>query len=165
MTTATLERERATNGTDTGSRQVVGFRIDQEEYGIEITKIQEIMLMGEITRIPQVPDYIEGLINLRGSVIPIIDLRKRFALPARKYSDETRTIVANVQSKTIGLIVDAVTQVIRIANDQIEPAPPTVAAIGKDHIAGLAKLESRLLILLDVDKLLETQNAETVESN
>ena len=149
--------------TDGSSRQIVGFRLDQEEYGIEITKIQEIILMGEITRVPQVPDYIEGLINLRGSVIPIIDLRKRFELPAKPYTDETRTIVVNIENKTIGVIVDAVTQVIRVANEHVEPAPPTVAAMGKEHIAGLAKLEDRLLILLKIDRLLDPEPSENTE--
>ena len=162
----TTELELAT-GTligEAGSRQVVGFRLHQEEYGIEITKIQEIILMGEITRIPQVPDYIEGLINLRGSVIPIIDLRKRFKLQATPYTDETRIVVVNVLDKTIGAIVDAVTQVIRISHEQIDPAPPTVASLGREHICGLAKLQDRLLILLDIDKLLESESLDKNET-
>ena len=92
--------------------------------------------------------------------IPIIDLRKRFGLTAAEYNDETRIIVVNVHRKTMGAIVDAVTQVIRIAADQIAPPPTTVAAGGKEHIAGLAKLEDRLLILLDIDRLLETESHE-----
>lgn len=128
-------------------------------------KIQEIILMGEITRIPQVPDYIEGLINLRGSVIPIIDLRKRFNLKAGPYTDLTRIVVANVKEKTVGMIVDAVTQVIRVAPDQIDPAPPTVATAGSEHISGLAKLDDRLLILLDIEQLLELESLDKAESS
>ena len=139
---------------EAASQQVVGFHLAGEEYGIEITKIQEIILPGEITRIPQVPHFIEGLINLRGSVIPIIDLRKRFNLPSSERTDQTRIVVVNVGEKTIGVVVDAVTQVIRINRSQIEPTPPTVSAAGNEHIAGLAKVDHRMLILLEIDKLL-----------
>jgi purine-binding chemotaxis protein CheW len=133
--------------------QLVGFRLDNEDYAIAITKIQEIILMKPITRLPQVPDYIEGLINLRGSVIPIVNLRKRFGLPSRDLDDETRTIVVNVHEKTVGCVVDAVTQVIRIERDLIQPPPLGVLAVNHQYLAGLAKLEDRLLIILDIDKL------------
>jgi purine-binding chemotaxis protein CheW len=138
--------------------QLVGFRLDNEDYAIAITKIQEIILMKPITRIPQVPDFIEGLINLRGSVIPIVNLRKRFGLPAREVDDETRTIVVNILEKTVGCIVDAVTQVMRINRDQIQPPPLSVLAVSHQYIAGLARLDDRLLIILDIERLFEDQN-------
>lgn len=150
---------------EAASQQVVGFHLAGEEYGIEITKIQEIILPGEITRIPQVPHYIEGLINLRGSVIPIIDLRKRFNLPSSERTDQTRIVVVNVGEKTIGVVVDAVTQVIRINRNQIEPTPPTVSAAGNEHIAGLAKVEHRMLILLEIDKLLRSSVPDRQEQS
>ncbi|MBX9655324.1 chemotaxis protein CheW [bacterium] len=150
---------------EAASQQVVGFHLAGEEYGIEITKIQEIILPGEITRIPQVPHFIEGLINLRGSVIPIIDLRKRFNLPSSERTDQTRIVVVNVGEKTIGVVVDAVTQVIRINRNQIEPTPPTVSAAGNEHIAGLAKVEHRMLILLEIDKLLRGSVPDRQEQN
>ena len=139
--------------------QLVGFRLDNEDYAIAITKIQEIILMKPITRIPQVPDFIEGLINLRGSVIPIVNLRKRFGLPARPVDDETRTIVVNIHDKTVGCIVDAVTQVMRINRDQIQPPPLSVLAIAHQYIAGLARLEDRLLIILDIERLFDEQSS------
>ncbi len=142
--------------------QLVGFRLDNEDYAIAITKIQEIILMKPITRIPQVPDFIEGLINLRGSVIPIVNLRKRFGLPAREVDDETRTIVVNVHDKTVGCIVDAVTQVMRINRDQIQPPPLSVLAVAQQYIAGLARLEDRLLIILDIDRLFDEQGLAAV---
>jgi purine-binding chemotaxis protein CheW len=134
-------------------RQFVGFRLDGEDYAIAITRIREIILMKPITRLPQVPESIEGLINLRGTVIPIINLRKRFGLPARPIDDETRTIVVTVHEKTVGCIVDEVTQVMRIAADQIQPVPVSMAAVARRFISGLARLEDRLLIILDTDKL------------
>ncbi|MHB1558249.1 MAG: chemotaxis protein CheW [Isosphaeraceae bacterium] len=135
--------------------QLVGFRLDNEDYAIAITRIQEIILMKPITRLPQVPDFIEGLINLRGSVIPIVNLRKRFGLPAREVDDETRIIVVNVHDKTMGCVVDAVTQVMRINRDQIQPPPLSVMAVAHQYLSGLARLDDRLLIILDIDRLFD----------
>ena len=147
-----------------GSIQLVSFRLDQEEYGIEITKVQEIILMGQITRVPQTPDFIKGLINLRSTVIPIVDLRLRFGLAQEKITDETRIMVVNVAGKTIGIIVDAVSEVLRIAQEQIAPPPPTVAGLGREYLTGLVKLEKRLLILLDIDKILGEEEAAMAEA-
>jgi purine-binding chemotaxis protein CheW len=138
----------------TGSLQIVSFRLDQEEYGIEITRVQEIILIGEITRVPQTPSHIKGLINLRSTVIPIVDLRTRFGMNTGANTDETRIMVVNVRQKTVGIIVDAVSEVLRISRDQIAPPPPTVAGLGRDYLTGLVKLEKRLLILLDLDRIL-----------
>lgn len=136
-----------------GSLQLVSFRLGQEEYGIEITKVQEIILMGEITHLPQTPPYIKGLINLRSTVIPIVDLRLRFGLPPQEPTEETRIMVVNVRGKIIGVIVDAVSEVLRISQEQIAPPPPTAAGLGREYLTGLVKLENRLLILLDIEKL------------
>jgi len=144
----------------TGSLQLVSFRLAQEEYGIEITKVQEIILMGEITRVPQTPPFIKGLINLRSSVIPIVDLRLRFGLPLDAATDETRIMVVNVAGKTIGIIVDAVSEVLRVAEGNISPPPPTVAGLGQEYLTGLVKLENRLLILLDIYRILGEDEVE-----
>jgi purine-binding chemotaxis protein CheW len=145
---------------DSTTYQFVGFRLGGEHYAIAITKIQEIIVMKPITRIPQVPAFIEGLINLRGSVIPIVNLRTLFGLPPREIDDETRTIIVNVGDRTIGYIVDDVTQVMRIAGDQIQPAPVSITAVSKQHIAGLARLEDRLLIILEIERLLKPEEVE-----
>lgn len=141
-------------GDASGTIQVVSFRLANEEYGIEITKVQEIILVGEVTRVPQTSAYIKGLINLRSTVIPIVDLRLRFGMPEEPTNDETRIMVMNVAGKTIGIVVDAVSEVLRIAQDQVAPTPPTVSGLGRDYLTGLAKLDKRMLILLDVDRLL-----------
>lgn len=136
-------------------RQFVGFRLGNEDYAIAITKTQEIILMKPITRLPQVPDSIEGLINLRGNVIPIINLRHRFGLPPREFDDETRTVVVNTHDKTVGFVVDEVTQVMRVAADQIQPVPISVSSSARRYIAGIARLDEKLLILLDIDNLFD----------
>ena len=138
---------------DRSIRQLVGFRLDGADYAIAITMIREIILMKPITRLPQVPPSIEGLINLRGMVIPIVNLRKRFGLISRPFDDETRTIVVTVHDKTIGCIVDEVTQVVRVASDQVQPVPIAMMAVAKRYIAGLARLDERLVIILDIEKL------------
>jgi purine-binding chemotaxis protein CheW len=145
------------------SLQMVGFRLGNEEYGVEINKVREIILVGEITQVPETPPFVKGLINLRSTVIPIIDLKLRFGLMEMPRTDETRIVVLNVAGKTIGIIVDAVNEVIRISVDQIAPPPPAVAGLDQEHLVGLAKLEDRLLILLDIENILndetETENA------
>jgi purine-binding chemotaxis protein CheW len=151
----TPSREAGNLHGDSKNIQLVGFRLDGDDYGIPITKIQEIILMKPVTRVPQVPSFIEGLINLRGVVIPVINLRKRFGMPPREFDDETRTIVLNLHDKTVGCIVDSVTHVMRLSSDQIQPAPTTVLAIARNYISGLANLTDRLLIVLDVEKLFE----------
>lgn len=138
----------------TSVSQIVSFRLANEEYGVDIMRAQEIIMPGQITRMPEVPDFICGLINLRGHVIPIVDLRKRFGLPAKEADEHTRIIVVNVAGKTIGIVVDAVTEVLRISADQVEPPPSSVAGIDHDYIRGLVKLQNKLLILLNIDRIL-----------
>jgi len=144
------------------SMQLVSFKMGEETYGIEITKIREIILMGQITRVPETPHYIKGLINLRSTVIPVIDLRARFGLAEGELTDESRIMVLNVGDRTIGIVVDAVSEVLRVAGDQISPAPHTVASLGNEYMTGLVRLEEQLLILLDVDKLFGEEEAAAV---
>ena len=148
--------------------QVVSFRLAKEEYGLDIMRIQEIILMGDITQIPEVPDYICGLINLRGKVIPIVDLRKRFCLEAGDTTEHTRIMVVNTRTTTFGIVVDAVSQVLRIEANQIEPPPPGLVGLEQAYIQGLVKMQEKIMILLNVDAVLsqkeETQLAEAGES-
>ncbi len=158
MSTAeTLVKPTTRKHEGAGTMQLVSFQLGQEEYGVEITKVQEIILMGEITRVPQTPPYIKGLINLRSTVIPIVDLRLRFGLPEQPPTDETRIMVVNVRGKTVGIVVDAVNEVLRINRDQIAPPPPTVAGPGREYLTGLVRLNKGLLILLDIEKLLDEE--------
>ena len=149
------------NATD--SMQLVSFKLSDETYGIEITKIREIILMGSITGIPETPHYIKGLINLRSSVIPVIDLRARFALSENKLTADSRIMVLNVGRRTIGIVVDSVNEVLRISQNQILPAPATVARLGNQYMTGLVRLDEQLLILLDVDQLFSEETAVALD--
>lgn len=144
------------------SSQFVGFQIAGQEYAFRIEQIQEIVILDQVTKTPQVPDYVEGVSNLRGAIIPIINLRNLFGLEPRPADSETRTIVVNVGERTVGCSVDMVSQVMRIPADSIQPAPETVTADGAKYITGFAKLDERLMILLDIDELL---NPERLERN
>ncbi len=139
------------------SSQFVGFQIDGQQYAFRIEQIQEIVILDQVTPTPQVADYVEGVSNLRGAIIPIINLRKLFGLDPKPTDGETRTIVVNVGDRTMGCTVDMVSQVIRIGAEHIQSAPETVTADGADYISGFAKLDDQLVILLDIDELLDPE--------
>jgi purine-binding chemotaxis protein CheW len=147
-----------------GTLQLVSFHLDKEVYGIEITKVREIILITEITRIPQTPHYVKGLINLRSTVIPVIDLRSFFGLHEGDLTDESRIMVLQACGKTIGIVVDAVSEVLRIKRDEIASPPPTVAGLGREYLTGLVRLEKQLLILLDIDNILGKNGDEVMDA-
>ena len=155
MSTATCEplvQEHDAAG-HTGSMQLVSFKLAGETYGIEITRIREIILVGEITHVPETPPHVKGLINLRSTVIPVIDLRIRFSLADAELTPESRIMVLHVGRRMIGIIVDSVNEVLRVTQQEISPAPPTVTIEGNEYMTGLVRLKEDLLILLDVDRL------------
>jgi len=143
--------------------QLVSFNLGQEEFGIDILKVQEINRMVEITKVPQAPSYVEGVINLRGKVIPVIDLRRKFSLEAGEYDKNTRIVVADVSGHVIGMVVDAVSEVLRIPRSTIEPPPEIVTSLDSEYISGVVKLDEKLLIFLDISKIAAEVSSE-VES-
>jgi len=140
--------------------QLVSFSLGNEEFAVDILKVQEINRMIEITKVPKSPDFVEGVINLRGKVIPIVDLRKRFGLNPKENDKQTRIIVVDINGKVIGLVVDSVSEVLRLPSETIEPPPPMVAGVDAQYISGVGKLDNRLLILLDLNKILSTEEKE-----
>ncbi len=144
------------NVTANEELQLVIFRLAKEEYGLPITKVQEINRLVPITKLPQTPSFMEGIINLRGRIIPVIDLRKRFQLAAAEQSDDNRIIIVEVNGQTVGIIVDAVTEVVRLPGSSVEPPPPAFI-LDAQYIHGVGKLDERLLIMLDIDKILTSQ--------
>lgn len=144
--------------------QLVSFNIGQEEFGLGIQSIQEINRMVEITRVPNSPEFVTGVINLRGKVIPIINLRKRFGFPPKEDDRNTRIIVVELGGMVVGFTVDAVSEVLRIPKNITEPPPSMVAGIGSEYITAVAKLENRLLILLDLERILKDKEKQQLES-
>jgi purine-binding chemotaxis protein CheW len=134
--------------------QLVSFQLGDEEFGVDILRVQEINRMLDITRLPDAPSYVEGVINLRGSVVPIVDLRKRFGLPQKENDKNTRIIVVEIFGKIIGFVVDGVNEVLRIPANITEAPPSLVGSSDQHYITGVGKLDDRLLLLLDLEKVL-----------
>jgi len=151
---ATTKQENA-GMASSDELQLVSFNIGTEEFGVDILKVQEINRMVEITRVPQAPHYVEGVINLRGKVIPIVDLRKRFNLELKKHDKNTRIVVVDIGGNIMGMIVDSVSEVLRLPAGTIEPPPEIVTGVNSEYIKGVAKLDDRLLIFLDLSKVID----------
>lgn len=137
----------------TYTKQYVVFKLENEEYGIDILRVKEIKEMMRITRVPKAAHFVRGVINLRGEVIPVIDLRKKFNLPEGIENENTRIIIVSVDDITVGLIVDSSSEVLEIRSDSIEPAPDGMASIDQGNIYGIGKVGERLIILLDIVKI------------
>lgn len=144
--------------------QLVSFRVGKEEFGVDILKVQEINRMVRITQVPNSPIFIEGVINLRGKVIPVFDLRVKLDLPKKEHDNDTRIIVVDLDGKTVGFLVDAVSEVLRIPKSITEPPPSIAAGINSEYITAVGKLEDRLLILLDLEKILLDEEKELMET-
>lgn len=134
--------------------QLVTFRIGEEEFGVNILTVQEIIRLLQITTVPKAQRFIEGVINLRGKVIPVVNMRKRFDKPEVEHDSHTRIVVMEFGQKIVGFLVDAVSEVLRIPTSTIEDPPPVVAGIGAEYVNGVCKQDDRLLILLDLENLL-----------
>ena len=143
------------------------FTMDKEEYGIGILKIKEIIGMMPITPVPQTPEHVKGVINLRGKVIPVVDLRLRFGMNAIDYNERTCIIVVEIEGKSgtvmIGTVVDSVSEVLNIKGEDIEDTPPFGTKLNTDYILGMAKMERGVKILLDIDKVLNTEEVAAME--
>jgi purine-binding chemotaxis protein CheW len=163
-TTMDIKNQKGSKGQTEELFQLVSFTIGQEEFGLDIQCIQEINRMVDITRVPNSPEYVTGVINLRGKVIPIIDLRKRFGFPPKDSDKNTRIIVVELSGMVVGFVVDTVREVIRIPKNITEPPPAIVAGIGSEFITAVAKLENRLLILLDLERILREKEKQQLES-
>jgi purine-binding chemotaxis protein CheW len=135
--------------------QLVSFMLADEEYGVEVLKVREIIRMPTITKMPNVPQHVEGIINLRGKVIPIISMRRRFGLVENQNSSQTRIIIMDVVGTLTGFIVDAVSEVIRIHSSEIQPPPSMMLSggVGQEFITGVFNHAERLLIIMDIDRM------------
>lgn len=134
--------------------QLVTFGLGSEEFGVDIMLVQEIIRIPPITRVPKAPSFVEGVINLRGNVIPVVSLRNRFGMEPAEETDLSRIIVLEVDSKVFGIRVDAVTEVLRLEDDAIEPPPSVAMGVDSHYIRGVGKIGDRLLILLDLEHIM-----------
>lgn len=142
--------------------QLVNFRLRDDEFGVDIASVREITKVGDISPLPEAPFFIQGVTNLRGQIIPVMDLAKQFSLtPQEKLPESARIVVTEVKGQTIGLLVDEVPGVLNIPEENIEPAPELIQSeVRKDYIKGVGKLENRLIILLDLEKVLAPHEME-----
>ena len=145
-------------------RQLVTCRIGREEFALDVLSVQEINRMVEITRVPKAPAYVEGVINLRGRIIPVLDLRRRFGLPSVEKSDNSRIMVVLVRQRMVGLIVDEVVEVLRIPKSTIEPPPSFGNSAAAEFTQGIGRIEDRLLIVLDLNRLLIPNEQAAVDA-
>jgi purine-binding chemotaxis protein CheW len=144
--------------------QMVVFELATEQYGVDISAIDGIIKMQAITRMPHAPAFLEGITNLRGTVVPVIDLRRRFGLEQREETNETRIIVAMLGEQKVGMVVDAVSQVQHVSDESIEPPPPMSTTSDSAFIKGIAKIDGQLIILLDLDRVLSDNERESIAS-
>jgi purine-binding chemotaxis protein CheW len=143
-------------------KQFVVFALGHEQFGFEITSVEGIVKMQEITRTPYAPAYLEGVTNLRGSVLPVIDLAKRFGMEYAEQTSETRIIIVMFDTVKVGMVVSAVNEVLSIDEDTIEVPPPMVSGINSDFITGIAKIDSRLVIMINLEYILSQEEKGTV---
>ena len=148
----------------TEETQLVVFDLAAEYYGVDINDVREIMRMQVITRVPGAPSFVEGVINLRGRVVPVVDLRKRLRLTIGEQTKESRIVVVDIGGRNVGVMVDAVTEVLRIPLSSVEPPSSMIANVNSDYLKGIAKLEAKLIILLDLNKVLSADEMQRVAS-
>ena len=144
-------------------KQLVVFDLADEGYGVDISSVREIIRMQEITKVPRAPEFVEGVINLRGKVIPVVDLRKRFGFPDSDATKDTRIVVVDIGGQDIGVVVDSVTEVLRIGADAVEPPSSVITTADSEYLLGIAKLESRLIILLDLEQALSVMELARIK--
>lgn len=154
---------QAALSAEAGNQEFLVFSLGDEEYAIDILKVQEIRGYENVTRIANAPDFIKGVTNLRGVIVPIVDLRIKFHLERVEYGGQTVVIVVNVAERVVGIVVDGVSDVMTLTPEQIKPAPEFGVTLSSDFLSGLGSLEDRMLVLVDIDKLLTSDEMALVE--
>jgi purine-binding chemotaxis protein CheW len=148
---------------DIAGLEFLAFTLGQEEYGIDILKVQEIRGYEAVTRIANAPDFIKGVVNLRGIIVPIVDMRIKFQLGEPTYDQFTVVIILNIAGRVVGMVVDSVSDVTTLSPEQIKPAPEMGTALNTDYLIGLGTIDQRMLILVDIDKLMSSAEMGLIE--
>ncbi len=146
--------EKLDDGTTSGAREYLTFRLDQEEYGIDILKVQEIRGYEPPTRVAEAPNFIKGVVNLRGTIVPIVDMRLKFNCAQAEYNSFTVVIILNLRNRIVGIVVDSVSDVMELPAENIKPAPDLDSGIDSAAVLGLGSLGDRMLILVDIERLM-----------
>lgn len=158
------DRNTVINHSSADGQEFLSFTLGAQEYGIDILKVQEIRGYDSVTRIANVPEFIKGLVNLRGVIVPIVDMRIKFKLESANYNDLTVVIILNIAGRIIGMVVDTVSDVIMLNKDQIKPAPELVGAFNTRYLTGLGTIDERMLILIDIDLLMSSEEMGLIDS-
>jgi purine-binding chemotaxis protein CheW len=154
----------ASSSADIAGREFLAFKLGKEEYGIDILKVQEIRGYEAVTRIASAPEFIKGVINLRGIIIPVVDMRIKFNLGEPVYDDFTVVIILNINGRVVGMVVDSVSDVTTLQPDQVKPAPEMGTAFSTEYMMGLGTIDERMLILVDIDKLMSSPEMGLIDS-
>jgi purine-binding chemotaxis protein CheW len=147
-----------------GVLEALAFKLGNEEYGIKILKVQEIRGYEAVTRIASAPEHVKGVVNLRGTIVPIVDMRIKFKLGEPTYNQFTVVIILNIQDRVVGMVVDSVSDVISLTADQIKPAPDMGGALNTDYLVGLGTVDERMIILVDIDRMMSSEEMGVIES-
>ena len=153
-----------TNLMNDGVLEALAFKLGNEEYGIKILKVQEIRGYESVTRIASAPEHVKGVVNLRGTIVPIVDMRIKFNLGTPTYNQFTVVIILNIQDRVVGMVVDSVSDVISLTADQIKPAPDMGGALNTDYLVGLGTVDERMLILVDIDRLMSSAEMGLIDT-
>jgi purine-binding chemotaxis protein CheW len=163
-----VEELKTRDGVTQDVKQLISFTIGAEEYGLDLLRVKEVIRMRQITWLPKAPSCVKGIINLRGDVIPIVDLRDRFGLESIENTATTRVIVVEVEARLVGVVVDSASQVVRVPADQFDPPPPMAGKTAGRFITGVGKMDEKLIIMIDVDRILSademSQIADSLEA-
>jgi purine-binding chemotaxis protein CheW len=160
---ATSETAEDNAGKSLATHEFLAFTLGNEEYGIHILKVQELRGYENPTRIANAPEFIKGVVNLRGIIVPIVDMRIKFNLGTPTYDQFTVVIILNIAGRVVGMVVDSVSDVITLSPDQVKPAPEMGTALNTDHLIGLGTVDQRMLILVDIDKLMSSAEMGLIE--
>ncbi|MFC3460999.1 MULTISPECIES: chemotaxis protein CheW [Massilia] len=147
-----------------GVLEALAFKLGNEEYGIKILKVQEIRGYESVTRIASAPEHVKGVVNLRGTIVPIVDMRIKFNLGTPTYNQFTVVIILNIQDRVVGMVVDSVSDVISLTAEQIKPAPDMGGALNTDYLIGLGTVDERMIILVDIDRLMSADEMGVIDS-
>ena len=162
---STVQNTKPGDGANEGAgSEFLAFTLGSEEYGIDILKVQEIRGYDAVTRIANAPAFLKGVINLRGQIVPIVDMRIKFNLGTPTYNQFTVVIILNIQDRVVGMVVDSVSDVISLTAEQIKPAPDMGGALNTDYLIGLGTVDERMIILVDIDRLMSADEMGVIDS-